>query len=79
MVCLLELGRLEGARVPDADEVVVTARGELGAVGAPFQAAHFAGVGFEVGDLVFCDSYVMVEEPAVASAGGENVLVPTLV
>lgn len=76
VVCLLELGCLEGTGIPDADEVVVAARGELVAVGSPLKAAYFAGVGLKVGHLVLCDAYVVVEEPTVAGAGGENVLVP---
>lgn len=76
VVGLLELGRLQRARVPDGDEVVVAARRELRAVRSPLEPAHFARVGVERGDFVRCDSHVVVEEPAVARTRGEDVLVP---
>ena len=77
VVCLLEFGCLEGSRIPDANEVVIAARGELIAVTAPFQATNFTSMGLKVGNLVLCNSNVVVEEPTVASASGEDVLVPT--
>jgi len=76
VVRLCESWGAEGARVPDADEVVVAARGELGAVGAPLEAADLARVDLKVGRLVLGDADVVVEDPAVAGAGRENVLVP---
>lgn len=76
VVGLGELGRAEAARVPDVDEVVVAAGGELRAVGAPLEAADLAGVGDELGDLVLRDADVVVVDEAAAGAGGEEVLVP---
>lgn len=62
VVRLGELGRAQAARVPDVDEVVVAARGELRAVGAPLEAADFAGVRDELGDFVLGDADVVVED-----------------
>lgn len=76
VVGLLELGGVELAGVPDGDEVVVAAGGELSTVRAPLETADFRGVGCELGDLVLGDAHIVVEDKAGAGASREDVLVP---
>lgn len=66
----------ERARVPDVDEIVIAARGEHGAVGAPFETADFRGVGVEFGDFVFGNAHIVVVDVSRAGAGGEDGFVP---
>jgi len=77
VVRLLELGRLQSARVPDRHQVVVAARCQLRAIATPFQATHFASMRLQLSDLVRGDTHVVVEEPAIASTRREKMFVPT--
>lgn len=62
--------------VPDVDNVVVTARGEVLAVVGPLEAADFLGVALEGLSDVLLDADVVVEDIAGAGAGGQGVVVP---
>lgn len=76
MVGLLKLGSIETAGIPDADEVVIAASSELVAIGAPFKTTDFAGVTVQGGNLVLCDTHIVVVDQTIASTRCENVLVP---
>ena len=68
VVGLGELGRAEAARVPDGDDVVVAARGQLRAVRPPLEPAHLGRVRDQLGHLVLRDAHVVVEDQAAACA-----------
>jgi len=76
VVGLLELWSVERTSVPDADEVVVAASGELSTICAPFKTTDLAGVRDELGDLVLGDADIVVVDKTRASASREKVLVP---
>ena len=76
MVCLGELGGVQGTSIPDVDQVVVATRGKLSTVRAPVQTADLASVRSQVSNLVLGDAHVVVEDLAGAGAGCEDVLVP---
>jgi len=76
VVGLSELGSSQGAGIPNGDQVVVGASGELSTVGAPLETTDFASVRRQLSNLVLCDANIVVEDETGASAGGENVLVP---
>jgi hypothetical protein len=77
VVSLAEFGYGKGAGIPDGDKVVVATGCELSTVGAPFEAADFGGVGYELGGLVLGDADIVVEDEPAAGAGGKSVLVPS--
>ena len=62
--------------VPDVEDVVVAAAGELGAGGRPLEAADLLLVSAEDSGLVLADADIVVDDEAVAAAGAEEVVVP---
>jgi len=62
--------------VPDLDQVVVTAGGELGSVSGPLKAADFLGVTFQASNDVLLLTNIVVEDGSRARTSGENVTVP---
>lgn len=76
VVRLGELGHGQRARVPDGDEVVVAAGGELGTVRAPLQTADLGSVRDELGYLVLRNTDIVVEDEPAPSSGRQQVLVP---
>lgn len=62
--------------VPDVDDVVVGARGQVLAVWGPLQAADLLGVAFEGLDVVLTDPDVVVHDLASPGASRQDVLVP---
>jgi hypothetical protein len=77
VVGLLEFRGVQRTGIPDGDEVVVAAGGELGTVGAPLKTADLGGVGDELGNLVLGDANIVVEDKTGAGTSGQQVLVPT--
>jgi hypothetical protein len=65
VVGLLELGRVEAARIPDADKIVVATGSQLVSIRAPFEAADFASVAVESSNFVVSNAYVVIEDPAI--------------
>ena len=76
MVCLGKFGGIQRACVPDADKIVVPARGELRAVGTPLKPTDLAGVGGQLGRLVLGNAHVVIEDEAAAGTRGQDMLVP---
>lgn len=76
VVGLGELGSKHGTSIPNVDEVVVAARCELSAIGAPFETADLGSVTVKLTDLVLGDADVVVEDVAGPGTGGESCLVP---
>lgn len=62
--------------IPDTDEVVITARGKLPAVGTPFEAADLLFMSDQGGDMMLAGANVMVVDLGIARAGTEQVAVP---
>jgi len=76
VVGLGEFGSTERSRVPDVDQVVVTAGSELGSVRSPFKSADFGGVGDKLSNLVLSDTDVVVKDETAARTSRQRVLVP---
>lgn len=77
VVRLGELGCAERPRIPDVDQVVIAASGELSAIGPPFQSTHLRGVRDKLSNLVLGNANVVVENKATAGAGRQGVLRPS--
>src|SRR5690606_7646274 len=75
VICLGPLWSFKSARIPNVDEVVISSRGELGAIGTPFEAADFRSVRGKLGDLMLGDANVMIENHTGTRAGRENAAV----
>lgn len=62
--------------IPDTDNVIITARRELGAIRTPLEAADLLLMMSEGGDMVVRDADIMVVDLSVTRARRENVCIP---
>ena len=76
LVCRCRRGRGRAGHVPDGDQVVVGAAGQVASVGVPLQAAHLLRVQAQRGHMVSRHTHVVLVYVAGARARAEHVRVP---
>lgn len=76
MIGLCKLGCSCGSRVPNVDQVIVAAAGQLCSVSSPGQSTDLVRVLQQLGHFVVGKADVVVPDASVAAARAQNVLVP---